>query len=113
MSPIGNGYIFRIKRLNQTVEVDSADVKFNETFSDCMDRKGRKIKGGRVLDPNLFNELELEMAADVDKTIASWTPTTFKDSSIKKTTRFEIKNFHDNLQDEDNSSEKDNEGNER
>ena len=71
MSKIGNGFIFRVKRTNQTVEVvDSADAKFNETFSDCRDRKGRIIKGGKVLDPDLINELD--MAADVDTMIAKW-----------------------------------------
>jgi transposase InsO family protein len=59
MSKHGNGYIFRIQRINKVVEIDSKDVKFNETFSDCMDRKGKLIKGGRVLDPDL---LEIELA---------------------------------------------------
>jgi hypothetical protein len=55
MSKIGNGYVFQVNRTNQIVEVDSKDVKFNETFSDFIDRKGKVIKGGRVLDPDLFN----------------------------------------------------------
>jgi transposase InsO family protein len=55
MSKLGNGYIFRIQRINKIVEVDSADVKFNETFSDCRDRQGKLIEGGRVLDPDLIN----------------------------------------------------------
>ncbi len=58
MSKAGNGYIFKIQRTNQVVEIDSKDVKFNETFSDCMDRKGKNVKGGRVLDPDLFNVTE-------------------------------------------------------
>ncbi len=70
MSKIGNGFIFRIKRTNTTVEVDSADVKFNETFSDCMDRKGRTIKGGRILQPDLINELE--NAVDAKKLMETW-----------------------------------------
>jgi hypothetical protein len=70
MSKAGNGFIFRIKRTNTTVEVDSADVKFNETFSDCMDRKGRTIKGGRTLQPDLINELE--NAADAKKLMETW-----------------------------------------
>ena len=57
MSKHGNGYLFRIQRNNTVVEIDSKDVKFNETFSDCMDRRGKLIKGGRVLDPDL---LEIE-----------------------------------------------------
>jgi transposase InsO family protein len=70
MSKVGNGFIFRIQRTNTTVDVDSADVKFNETFSDCIDRKGRLIKGGRVLQPDLINELD--MAADVKKIMDTW-----------------------------------------
>ena len=57
MSKHGNGYLFRIQRNNTVVEIDSKDVKFNETFSDCMDRRGKLIKGGRVLDQDL---LEIE-----------------------------------------------------
>ena len=52
MSTHGNGYIFLIQRSNKTVEVDSKDVKFNETFSDCIDRHGKMIKGGRILNPD-------------------------------------------------------------
>ncbi len=60
MSKRGNGFVFRVERTKQFVEVDSADVKFNETFSDCRDKKGKLIKGGRVLDPDLFNVTNLE-----------------------------------------------------
>jgi transposase InsO family protein len=60
MSKLGNGFLFRIERTKSFVEVDSADVKFNETFSDCRDRKGKIIKGGRVLDPELFNVPDIE-----------------------------------------------------
>jgi transposase InsO family protein len=56
MSKRGNGFIFRIQRTKETVDIDSADVKFNETFSDCRDRQGKIIKGGRVLDPDLTIE---------------------------------------------------------
>ena len=59
MSKLGNGFLFRIKRTKSFVEVDSVDVKFNETFSDCRDRKGKVIKGDRVLDPELFNVPEM------------------------------------------------------
>ena len=45
-------------------------MKFNETFSDCLDRKGRTIKGGRILQPDLINELD--MAADVKKMMNTW-----------------------------------------
>ncbi len=60
MSKLGNGFIFRVQRTNQIVEIDSADVKFNETFSDCRDRQEKLVKGGRVLDPNLINSPEPE-----------------------------------------------------
>ena len=94
MSPIGNGYLFRIQRENRVVEIDSKDVKFNETFSDCMDRKGRKIKGGKVLDPDLFNEPETayEMMNALDK----W----------KETSRFATPNRF-SLDREDNSDDND------
>jgi hypothetical protein len=41
MSAVDKGYLFRIQRTNRIVEIDSRDVKFNETFSNCMDKKGR------------------------------------------------------------------------
>ena len=40
ISDKGNGYVFRIKKLNTLVEVDSKDVKFNETFADIRERQG-------------------------------------------------------------------------
>ncbi len=70
MSRIGNGFLFRIERTRQFVEVDSADAKFNETFSDCRDRRGKIIKGGRILDPDLYNVPEME--ADILKSMESW-----------------------------------------
>jgi hypothetical protein len=53
MSSRGNGYIFLVKRTNSVLEVDSTDVLFNETFSDCRDRQGRTIPRGAVLQPDL------------------------------------------------------------
>jgi hypothetical protein len=106
MSRIGNGFVFRVKRTNQIVEVDSADAKFNETFSDCRDRQGRIIKGGRVLQPDLINELD--MAADVDKMIAKWTPSLLKPTPIDKPSKFSTINSYENL-DED-SDDPDEEG---
>jgi hypothetical protein len=44
MSKRENGFIFRVQRTKKTVEVDSADAKFNETFSDCRDKKARLSK---------------------------------------------------------------------
>jgi hypothetical protein len=55
VSKIENGYVFQVNRTNRIVEVDSKDVKFNETLSDFIDRKGKVIKGGRVLDPDILN----------------------------------------------------------
>ena len=101
MSSLGNGYIFRIQRTKQIVEIDSRDAKFNETFSDCMDKKGRRIKGGRVLDPDLFNEQET--AYDIMKAMEIWNAKNPKQSS-----RFSSTNQFDKLsddEDEDNSGE--------
>ena len=95
MSTLGNGYIFRIQRTKQIVEIDSRDVKFNETFSDCMDRKGRKIKGGKVLDPDLFNEPE--MAYDILKALEKW--------KIKETSRFSTTNRFSPDREADNSED--------
>jgi hypothetical protein len=107
MSKIGNGFIFRIKRTNETVDVDSADAKFNETFSDCRDRKGRIIKGGKVLDPDLINELD--MAADIEKAMESWGAKSFLKT---QTSRFSSINRYDKLSDDDddegNDEEEDN-----
>ncbi len=65
MSKLGNGFVICVERTKQFVEIDSADVKFNETFSDCRDRKGKIIKGGRVLDPDLFNVEEMEATIEL------------------------------------------------
>ena len=97
MSTLGNGYIFKIKRTKEIVEIDSRDAKFNETFSDCWDRKGRKIKGGKVLDPDLFNEPE--MAYDILKAL--------EQRKIKETSRFATTNRFSNDR-EANSSDDDN-----
>ena len=107
MSRVGNGYIFRIKRTNNVVEIDSKDVKFNETFSDCMDKKGRSIKGGRVLEPDLINELD--MAADVQRLMATWNAKQ-KKTSIKPS-RFSASNPYDVLQADNDEFNDDNEGN--
>jgi hypothetical protein len=61
MSSHGNGYyIFRVDRNHTIVEVDSKDVRFNETFSDVRDRQGRLIRRGAVLPPDLHTTQELE-----------------------------------------------------
>ena len=95
MSRAGNGYIFKIQRTNEVVEIDSKDVKFNETFSDCMDLKGKTVKGGRVLDPDLFNVPE--MAADLEMAMEKWKSTPL----TKKPSRFETPNQYEQLQDND------------
>ena len=83
MSKRGNGFLFRVQRTKQTVEVDSRDAKFNETFSDCRDKKGKIIKGGRVLDPDLLN----------------LPPEPVENTSIEPTeaSRFATKNFYDEI----------------
>ncbi len=53
MSLRGNGYIFLVPRTRTLVEVDSKDVLFNETFSDCRDRRGRIIPNGAAMRPDL------------------------------------------------------------
>jgi hypothetical protein len=88
MSKRGNGFIFRIQRTKETVEIDSADAKFNETFSDCRDRQGKIIKGGRVLDPDLIIEPE---PMRIEK---------------KDISRFAKKNFYDEI-DIDSEEEQD------
>ncbi len=60
MSNKGNGYIFRVDRHNTIVEVDSRDAMFNETFTDIRDRKGRLVRGGVVLPPDLHISPESE-----------------------------------------------------
>jgi transposase InsO family protein len=102
MSTLGNGYIFRIQRTNQIVDIDSRDAKFNETFSDCMDKKGRRIKGGKVLDPDLFNEGE--MAYDVMKAMEAWNA---KNST--QTSRFSSPNQYEKLSDDEDDDNNDDE----
>jgi len=102
MSTLGNGYIFRIKRTNQIVDIDSRDAKFNETFSDCMDKKGRRIKGGKVLDPDLFNEEE--MAYDVMKAMEAWNA---KNST--QTSKFSSPNRYEKLSDDEDDDNNDDE----
>ena len=58
MSTKGNGFIFHVNRNGQTVEVDSKDVLFNETFTDIRDTKGKIIRQGRTLNPDLCDETE-------------------------------------------------------
>jgi hypothetical protein len=60
MSSKGNGYIFRVDRHNTTVEVDSRDAMFNETFKDVRNRKGHLVRGGVVLPPDLHTTQESE-----------------------------------------------------
>jgi hypothetical protein len=56
MSTRGNGYIFLVPRSNTLQEIDSKDVLFNETFSDCRDRQGKIIARGTVIPPDLTDE---------------------------------------------------------
>jgi hypothetical protein len=69
------------------------------TLSDCMDRQGRIIKGGKVLDPDLFNEPE--MAYDIMKAMGKW--------KIKETSRFATTNRYAELRNDSNSKEKEQE----
>ena len=67
MSKHGNGYIFRIQRSKEIVELDSKDVKFNETFSDCIDRQGKMIKGGRILNPDLMETTKTHQQNEIEE----------------------------------------------
>jgi hypothetical protein len=58
MSNKSNGFIFQVNRNGTTVEVESKDVLFNETFSDIRDKQGKIIRQGRTLDPDLHEETE-------------------------------------------------------
>jgi hypothetical protein len=55
ISDKGNGYIFLIRKSNDLVEIDSKDAKFNETFADCRERKG-KLTSANYIQPNLRND---------------------------------------------------------
>jgi hypothetical protein len=110
MSAIGNGYLFRIRRTNSFVEVDSRDAKFNETFSNCMDKQGREIKGGKVLDPDLFNESET--AHDIMKGMASWKERGPSTSKYANPNRFNALNGNDdNIETESNNGNDETESN--
>ena len=58
ISEKGNGYIFLVNKSNKLVEIDSKDVKFNETFAECRERKGQRTNGHQI-DPDLTNEKEV------------------------------------------------------
>jgi hypothetical protein len=82
------------KTTGKLVETDSADVKLNETFSDCRDKKGKIIKGGRVLDPDLIN---VPKATDPDT----------KDDKIEKesSSRFSSSIFYSSLSNDDENDD--------
>ena len=98
MSKLGNGFLFRVQRTKQYVEVDSADAKFNETFSDCRDKKGKIVKNGRVLDPDLIDVPDLE----TNLTKANETK-----NNVKENSRFTTRNYYDLLDDESEHEETD------
>ena len=57
----GNGYIFLVNKNKGTsgkyVEIDSTDVKFNETFSPYRERQGQ-LASSNEIEPDLTTELE-------------------------------------------------------
>jgi hypothetical protein len=57
LSQKGNGYIFLVTRTKTIVEIDSKDAKFNETFDECRERKG-KLSNGRNIESELTIERE-------------------------------------------------------
>jgi hypothetical protein len=60
MSVRGNGFIFLVRRTKTVHEVDSKDVLFNETFSDCRDRHGKIVPKGAVLQPDLHDASDFD-----------------------------------------------------
>jgi hypothetical protein len=84
------------------VEVDSADAKFNETFSDCRDRKGKIIKGGKVLDPDLYNVPEME--AEILEAMQNWKEE--KEKRNPKINEIEDDEIKKNLDDKSDQSDK-------
>jgi hypothetical protein len=60
MSVRGNGFIFLVHRTKTILEVDSKDVLFNETFSDCRDRHGKIVPNGAVLQPDLHEASDFD-----------------------------------------------------
>ena len=70
MSARGNGYIFLVKRTKIILEVDSKDVLFNETFSDCRDRLGKIVRNGVVFQPDLREESDFDSSQIQDGIIA-------------------------------------------
>jgi transposase InsO family protein len=52
ISDKGNGYIFLVSKSNEVVEIDAKDAKFNETFADIRERKG-KLTNAHYISPDL------------------------------------------------------------
>jgi hypothetical protein len=65
LSQKGNGYIFLVTRTQSIVEIDSKDVKFNETFDECRERKG-KISNGKNIEPDLKIESEQHESSSME-----------------------------------------------
>ncbi len=63
----GSGYIFLVPKTssnkNECIEVDSTDVKFNETFSPCRERLG-KLSPANAIDPDLTTEPDTKDSSD-------------------------------------------------
>ncbi len=70
MSTRGNGYIFLVPQSRSMIEVDSKDVLFNETFSDCRDQKGRIIPHGAAIRPDLHADPDFDSLPTTDGVIA-------------------------------------------
>jgi transposase InsO family protein len=63
----GNGYLFLVPKIssskNECDEIDSIDVKFNETFSPCRERHG-KLSPANVIAPDLTTESDNDNSID-------------------------------------------------
>ncbi len=57
ISDKGNGYLFLIPKSNTLVEIDSKDAKFNETFAEIRDRKGKLVTASYI-EPDLRNDTD-------------------------------------------------------
>jgi hypothetical protein len=52
ISDKGNRYICLVPKSNEVVEIDAKDAKFNETFADILERKGKLINA-HYISPDL------------------------------------------------------------
>jgi hypothetical protein len=100
MSEKGNGYIFLVTRSNKLIEIDSKDVKFNETFSHCRERKGQ-LSSGANIESDLFtgkeanrNETSISSSNEMQKPEAESTAYSSKLRPTPKKIQFLLPGTH-------------------